>query len=283
MPKNIPWLVPALLALVCATPSPAQPPGPPDGPRRPGPGGIERVVDDLKLPDSKRDLVIAAVRNFDADVRRMNELSTSSTLLKLKDVLTSVEFTKLKESVDELRRFPGAGRQATIDDVIARLMSFDKNGDGKLTKDELPERMQDLIARGDTNKDGALDKEEIRKLAAELAREESGRGGPGGGPGGRPNQPGRPVPPAALERAVNDLKLTDSKKESAATVLAAHKDSLRNLTQLARAEVLLKVSDQLSTDELRKLEAVLDRPIGPPPFGPPGPGGPGGRPRPDRP
>jgi Spy/CpxP family protein refolding chaperone len=73
------------------------------------------------------------------------------------------------------------GRGLTADQIVERLLSFDKNKDGKLTKDELPERMQDLVAKGDTNKDGALDKDEIKALAAKLAEEGFGdRGGRGG-------------------------------------------------------------------------------------------------------
>src|SRR5262249_8203431 len=54
--------------------------------------------------------------------------------------------------------FRGFGRGLSADQVVERIMSFDKNKDGKITKDELPERMQFLIERGDANKDGALDK-----------------------------------------------------------------------------------------------------------------------------
>src|SRR5262245_38318443 len=83
-----------------------------------------------------------------------------------------------------------------VDDVVEHILSFDKNKDGKVSKDELPERMQGLIAKGDTNKDGALDKDEIKKLATNAGgpgrRIEFGLGrggiegpGPGGpGPGG---------------------------------------------------------------------------------------------------
>jgi hypothetical protein len=79
--------------------------------------------------------------------------------------------------------------------MLARVLSFDKNEDGKLTKDELPERMQGMIERGDTNGDEALDKEELIKLAAnfqgrgEGRRPEDGPGGPGAGPGGRGGPP----------------------------------------------------------------------------------------------
>lgn len=53
--------------------------------------------------------------------------------------------------------------------VVDTYMAFDKNGDGVLTKDELPERMQGLLARGDANQDGKLTREELTKLAGAAA------------------------------------------------------------------------------------------------------------------
>ena len=79
--------------------------------------------------------------------------------------------------LDAIIREDGGPGRLGADDVVARIMAFDKNKDGKVTKDELPERMHDLIARGDTNKDGALDRDEIQKLAAAQL--------PGGGGFGR--------------------------------------------------------------------------------------------------
>jgi hypothetical protein len=61
-------------------------------------------------------------------------------------------------------------------------MRFDENGDGKVAKDEMPERMKErMLPRADTNGDGAIDKQEAERMAERL-----GRGGPGagGGPGG---------------------------------------------------------------------------------------------------
>ena len=69
-------------------------------------------------------------------------------------------------------------------------MQFDKDGDGKLTKDEAPEQMQAFFDRMDTNGDGAVDSAEL----AEVRRRMEAAGGPGGpdnpsGPGG-PGGPG---------------------------------------------------------------------------------------------
>jgi hypothetical protein len=153
------------------------------------------------------------------------------------------------------------GRGLTVDQIVERLMSFDKNKDGKLTKDELPERMQDLIAKGDTNKDGALDKDEIKALAAKLQQEglPRGFGGFGGfGPfaGGR----GGFGPGSAAERALGELKLTDKKKEAAEAAVKAHQEDVKKLLELARADLLLKMKDILSAEEYKKFKDSLDSP-----------------------
>ena len=56
-------------------------------------------------------------------------------------------------------------------------MAMDANGDGRLTKEEMPERMLQMLERIDTNGDGAVDKEEAQQMA-----QRSGRG----------DRPGRP-------------------------------------------------------------------------------------------
>ncbi len=85
------------------------------------------------------------------------------------------------------------------------MLSFDKNEDGKLTKDELPERMQGLMERGDANGDDALDKEELAKIAASFQGQGPGgqpRGrGPDAGPGGR-GPDGPPNPEMMIEMAM---------------------------------------------------------------------------------
>jgi hypothetical protein len=153
----------------------------------------------------------------------------------------------------------------SVDDVVEHIMAFDKNKDGKVTKDELPERMHHRIDLGDTNKDGALDKEEIMKFATKLAaapgesdlssivesdfRTEEGGGRPGPGPG-----PGR------IEVVVNDLKLSGKKKELAIAAARAHQEHVRKLMEQARGKLFQKMKEILTEEELKDFAAALDRP-----------------------
>jgi Ca2+-binding EF-hand superfamily protein len=76
----------------------------------------------------------------------------------------------------------------TADDLLATLLEWDKNKDGKLQKSEIPERQQGILDRGDTDKNGVLDAAELRKLTADQAaappappvQRGPGRGGFGG-------------------------------------------------------------------------------------------------------
>jgi hypothetical protein len=159
-----------------------------------------------------------------------------------------------------------------VDDIVERIMAFDKNKDGKVTRDELPERMQFLIELGDTNKDGALDRDELKKLVTTRATA-PGRFGGGGfgrvpfdivgfrtgfGPG--PLGPGPGLGP--IEGVVDDLKLSGKKKDQAMAAVKAHQEIVRKLMEQARAELLQKMKEILSAEELQDFKAALDRPRG---------------------
>jgi len=65
--------------------------------------------------------------------------------------------------------------------LFERLMSFDRNRDGKVDKRELPPAMQPVLGRADANNDGAIDRAEAQKMFQQVQRD--GRGG-GRGEGG---------------------------------------------------------------------------------------------------
>lgn len=77
---------------------------------------------------------------------------------------------------------PG-GRGGDPNAMIDRFMEQDANGDGKLTIDEVDERMGRMLQGADTNQDGAIDRAELEAAMQNM------RGGPGFG-GGRPGGPG---------------------------------------------------------------------------------------------
>ena len=177
----------------------------------------------------------------------------------------------------------GGGGDATS--FVARLMAFDANKDGQLSKDEVTDtRLVALFERADTNKDGILTKEELtadfNKESASLGGGGGGRRGPGGpggggpgGPGGR--GPGGPPIGQVMPAQVQDmLNLTDAQRKKL--------DALQKHVDSQLAEILTK-------DQKQELDRIASsgpgRPGGPggpggdrEGFGPPsGPGGPGGR------
>jgi len=170
---------------------------------------------------------------------------------------------------------PRPGGESGVANAVARMMRFDKNKDGKLTKAELnDQRLRRLFDRADADKDGTVTKAELTTLASEWQEREGDGppgfgppggfpppGGPGGMMGGPPPRPGE-ILPGMIRR---NLKLT-----------AAQTKQLDDLQK----EVDSKVEKILNDDQKKQLKAMRQR--GPGMFGGPGgrpPGfGPGGRP-----
>ena len=63
---------------------------------------------------------------------------------------------------------PGGQMKEPQFDAERFLKDHDKNGDGKLTKDELPARLQSEFAATDKNGDGSVTMDELKKHAAEM-------------------------------------------------------------------------------------------------------------------
>jgi len=131
------------------------------------------------------DPVFAALDSDRDSVISAEELKLTSESLKRLDKNGDGKLTE-----DELRPARGPEGQGgpgapPQEDFAETLMAFDKNGDGKLTKGELPERMQNLFARADADNDGFLTKDELRKLAASQRAPGAGGTGRPAGRGGR--------------------------------------------------------------------------------------------------
>ncbi|MDG2382491.1 MAG: hypothetical protein P8N76_12545 [Pirellulaceae bacterium] len=84
---------------------------------------------------------------------------------------------------------PGASRGA---EFIERLMEADTNDDGKLSQDELPERMRERADQIDSDGDGYVTKKELEEMIkARFSGGQSGRPG-GADRGNRSRRPQRP-------------------------------------------------------------------------------------------
>ncbi len=101
------------------------------------------------------------------------ELQAAPASLRTLDVNRDGELT-----FDEFET-PRPENGATADQLVTQMMAFDKNGDGVLTVDEVPARMQAMFARGDTNHDGKLTPDEIRAVAQHSGRATGLRAEPG--------------------------------------------------------------------------------------------------------
>lgn len=137
---------------------------------------------------------------------------------------------------------PGETPPPTPDEMVKTLMAFDKNGDGQLTRDELPERMLGLFDRADTDHNGILTADEIRKAAQSAAAPAARGGGENRGPGGRESGRGNPGSFMRLDPILAALD-TNGDGEISAEELAAAPQSLKKLDTNG--------DGQLSADEVR--------------------------------
>lgn len=131
------------------------------------------------------------------------------------------------------------------DGVIERLESFDANGDHRLSRDELPERMQALVARGDRNADAALDSEEIRALVTAAASE-------------RVSFSFRSEPSDGLPGVVNDLKLPAAKHEHALAIVSRYKLP-RSVNQATSSTLFGEMKALLDAEEYENFVAATAR------------------------
>jgi hypothetical protein len=130
--------------------------------------------------------------------------------------------------------------------VVNRIMSFDRDADGRVTKDELPERMQELVARYDRNDDGVLTADEVRtsvdsRFTVQGGVITSGAAADEGLPG-----------------VINDLKLPASKREQALAIVQGQ-PAMRNINEPTSVDVYTKMRQLLDDEEYTNFEAAARR------------------------
>lgn len=119
-------------------------------------------------------------------------------------VISTAILASLTTSTALAQNNDNANREEAINRMVDRILQRDANGDGMLSKDELPGPMADQIfSEGDANGDGMLDHDELKAFLAKRAAAQPG-GRPGGVEPGRKVQPGQPGrlkgPKQGLER-----------------------------------------------------------------------------------
>lgn len=144
---------------------------------------------------------------------------------------------------------PPAPRAKVRQTMAERLMSFDRNADHRISREELPERMQGLIARGDRNADADLDLKEIRSLMLGASSAQPR-------PLFRP-RPSHADPSDGLPGVIQDLKLTPQ-KHAFALAIVNRRDLLHN-TDFTNGRFHAEMKDVLDDEEYENFAAAAAR------------------------
>jgi cytochrome c peroxidase len=149
---------------------------------------------------------------------------------------------------------PGPAR-SSIEDAIARVMGFDQDADGHVLRHELPERMHDIVARGDRNRSGGLDRHEVRALASSEVL-------PGRGVAlTRVAANLRPAPEPTAEALLDDLGLGPASHDAALTAMARDREERSGAAVLSVARLRDEVQPLLDANRLLALTSALDRQV----------------------
>jgi hypothetical protein len=173
-------------------------------------------------------------------------VKTAGVMLRLVRAHTPQTSVVLRSSPPEL---PPAPRAKSRQTMIERLMSFDGNADRRISREELPERMQPLIARGDKNADAALDLNEIRSLMTAALSE-------------RVRARVRPEPPHTESRdglagVIQDLKLPPDKHALAFAIVS--RPTLLRTADLSDKDANGEMRALLNEEEFENFRAAAAR------------------------
>ena len=140
--------------------------------------------------------------------------------------------------------FPGSDAE-----VLNRLWSFDLDGDDRISSEELPERMQPLMARADQNADGFLNEAELTTMVR-LASTTTGAG--------------RFFVRAkafTLADVVSDLRLPQPKHDAALAMVKNYSvpRNVNNPQSLGEYELLGRLRELLDDEEYENFAAAAAR------------------------
>jgi hypothetical protein len=143
--------------------------------------------------------------------------------------------------------------------VVARMMMFDSDLDGRVAKSELPERMHNLLL-ADSSGDEALDRTEIRGLARSapaavaVTTVPGLRGGGGGGYafGDQISLSSR----SHVEGALEDLRLPSATHQQALSIVIPFMDRLE---ADASADLFKQLEGMLSPAQMSSFRVAVDR------------------------
>lgn len=174
-------------------------PGMPGGPFAGGPGGGAGLLAMMKfLP-----LMEALDTDGDGKLSSSEIADSSKALMKLdKDGDGTISAEEMKPDLSKIGPPGGlagaAGAAAGMLQQMSPAMigkmfeTRDANGDGKLSGDEIPERLRERVSMIDTDGDGAIQKSEAEAMASRLmdrAGQRPGRDNEGDGSGVKPKRP----------------------------------------------------------------------------------------------
>jgi hypothetical protein len=149
-------------------------------------------------------------------------------------------------------RQPSAG----FDAMVRRVMSFDANHDGRVTREELPERMQrTLFTRSDLSKGGGLTVVDVRRLAAFAPAPTQVRGLQVGHYGfGDDNDLDTRL---HIEGAIEDLRLASTTRDEALGIGRTFIDTVK---AQAKSELLAAARPLLTAEQFADFKVAVDQP-----------------------
>lgn len=173
-------------------------PGQPGGPFGGGPGGAPLMAMMKLLP-----LMTALDTDGDGTLSPSEIADSSKSLMKLdKDGDGAISAEEMKPDMSKIGPPGGlagaAGAAAGMLQQMSPAMigkmfeTRDANGDGKLSGDEIPERMRERVSMIDTDGDGSLQKSEVEAMATRMmdrAGQRPGRENGSDGSGVKPKRP----------------------------------------------------------------------------------------------